>query len=393
MNRLITDIRCACGLLGCATVAAAVSFGAITPAQAASTGSPVPIVCRQAEYLTGWYAEICKEAWREMRASNRGGRPSGSSAHRPVRKGGKTSAGAHRTSGKPVPRARTQARAASPGPGARPSAPPTTGSAIPKQDGTDAQGLSPAPSNQPLPPVLLLGLLGLLIPAAAIGFTVRHRGLAAAAAGASLAPPADLFVQPADPPVVLSYQAVIDPFAGPPLGLTGPGAVDTARFAALTALETPGDSVLVVIPRSDATLLFGLGDDELLDDSMDRLFIPGSLDAALAYLETELTVRRETVPDASAPRLLLVADCEKDADRIGELLARHAGDVSAVILGDWPHDQVVIDGDGLVTGSPALAGRLPERVPAMSRTEARDRLTALIDAGTQPRRRMRRNRR
>lgn len=146
---------------------------------------------------------------------------------------------------------------------------------------------------------------------------------------------------------------------------------------ALAALEGYGDSALVVIPRDDATALFGLAEDELLDESTAQLFIPGNLDAALAYLETELAIRQ----GASSPgtrRLLLMADCEKEADRIHALQARHPSGMSAVLLGDWPADQITVDNDGLVETSPAVVGHLPERLPAMSRTEARDRLYATL---------------
>ncbi|NVI86634.1 hypothetical protein [Actinomadura sp. BRA 177] len=147
---------------------------------------------------------------------------------------------------------------------------------------------------------------------------------------------------------------------------------------ALTALDEHGDDSLVVIPRADATALFGLAEDELLDDNTAGLFIPGNLDAALAYLETELAIRENTGV-TGARRLLLVADCAQETDRIQALLARHPGGVSAILLGPWPGEQATIDDNGLVNAPPMLASNLPDRVPALSRVEARDRLLAALE--------------
>ncbi|TYB40053.1 hypothetical protein [Actinomadura chibensis] len=218
-----------------------------------------------------------------------------------------------------------------------------------------------------LQPVLLLGLL--LPAAAAICYPFRHRLYAAAGWPAPAETPSA-----APPPLV--YRPVLDPFTVPAAGLTGPGAVASARVLALTALDEQGDSSLVVIPRPDATVLFGLGEDELLDDDTAGLFIPGNLDAALAYLETELAIRENT--GTNGRRLLLVADCGTEAERIKALLVRHPGAVSAIILGDWTGEQATVDDDGLVDAPKALASALPKRLPAMSRTEARDRLLSAL---------------
>lgn len=221
-----------------------------------------------------------------------------------------------------------------------------------------------------LQPVLLLGLL---IPAAAaICYPFRHRLYAVATAGLPALPVPEEAV-PAD----FGHRPVLDPFATPATGLSGPGAVSTARVLALTALDEHGGDSLVVIPRPDATTLFGLAEDELLDDSTDGLFIPGNLDAALAYLETELAIRQNTGV-TQARRLLLVADCTQETDRIQALLARHPGGASAILLGPWTGDTALIDDTGLVDASPPLAAAIPDRVPALSRTEARDRLLAAL---------------
>jgi hypothetical protein len=189
---------------------------------------------------------------------------------------------------------------------------------------------------------------------------------------------------PARPTPPFTYRPAIDPFAVPLLALSGAGAAATARVIALTALEDCGDGTLVVIPRPDAGALFGLAEDDLLDDTGAGLFIPGNLDAALAYMETELAVRRDT-GGSRARRLFLVADCAEEPGRIGEILARHPDDCTAVLLGDWPGDHVRVDEDGLPDAPPALSGVLPERLPAMSRTEARDRLYATIRHHYSPR--------
>ncbi|QKW35720.1 hypothetical protein HUT06_18125 [Actinomadura sp. NAK00032] len=222
-----------------------------------------------------------------------------------------------------------------------------------------------------LQPVLLLSLL---IPAAAaICYPFRHRLYAVAAAGM---PALGL---PEEEPLhaCFDYRPAIDPFAAPATGLSGPGAVSTARVLALAALDEHGDDSLVVIPRPDATTLFGLAEDELLDDDTAGLFIPGNLDAALAYLETELAIR-ESNGVTQARRLLLVADCTQEPDRIQALLTRHPGGASAILLGPWTGDRATIDDTGLVTAPSSLVSGLPNHVPALSRTEARDRLLAAL---------------
>ncbi|MFI6522108.1 hypothetical protein ACIBF1_41630 [Spirillospora sp. NPDC050679] len=224
-----------------------------------------------------------------------------------------------------------------------------------------------------LRPLLMLGLL-LPVAAAAVGYPLRRR--IHATAGALLFPPVAL--ETSGQTARFTYRPAVDPFAVPTLGLTGPGAADATRVIALAALEECGDTALVVIPRPDAIALFGLTEDELLDETAEGLFIPGNLDAALAYMETEFAVRRDG-RGTQERRLLLVADVGEEAARIGELASRHPGDLSAVLLGDWSGDQTVVDDDGLVQAPSELAGRLPERFPAMSRSEARDRLRAVLN--------------
>ncbi|MFD0687460.1 hypothetical protein [Actinomadura fibrosa] len=234
-----------------------------------------------------------------------------------------------------------------------------------------------------LQPVLLLGLL--LPAAAAICYPFRHR-IYAAATASPLLTAAPVVPPPRTHTVHLTYRPALDPFATSAMGLSGPGAVATARLLALAALSEHGDTSLLVIPRSDATILFGLDEDELLDDAPAGLFIPGNLDAALAYLETELAIRKSTGV-TQGRRLLLVADCENESSRIRDLLARHPGGVSAILLGGWKGDRAVVDDDGLVDAPPNLAACLPDRLPTMSRTEARDRLHAALAGHQQPKRR------
>ncbi|MGI5202241.1 hypothetical protein ACQEU6_11775 [Spirillospora sp. CA-108201] len=204
-------------------------------------------------------------------------------------------------------------------------------------------------------------------------YPFRHR-IYTAAAGLSPvpAPPAQ-----GPQPAQFSYLPALNPFAIPAAGLKGPGATSTARVLALTALDAHGDDSLVVVPRPDAITLFGLAEDELLDDDTAGLFIPGNLDAALAYLETELAIREKTGV-TQARRLLLVADCAHEAERITALLTRHPDAVFAVLLGHWTGDQATIDDEGLVEAPPAVASNFPSRLPAMSRTEARDRLLKVL---------------
>ncbi|GAA0591012.1 hypothetical protein [Actinomadura livida] len=224
---------------------------------------------------------------------------------------------------------------------------------------------TPPPSVQP---VLLLGLLLPLV--AALCYPFRHR-LYAAAGRLPYS-----ITEPTEPVQAhLGYRPALDPFAAPVLALTGSGAAPAARILAVAALDEHGENSLVVIPRPDTTALFGLAEDELLDDDTAALFIPGNLDAALAYLETELAIRENTDVQ-QARRLLLVANPEGESERIKALLDRHPGGVSVILIGDWAGDRVTVDDDGMVDAPSAL--HLPQRLPALSRTEARDRLFSIV---------------
>ncbi|WP_242887890.1 hypothetical protein [Actinomadura litoris] len=253
----------------------------------------------------------------------------------------------------------------------------------PELPGFHEQARSEESRSRSLQPILLLGLL---VPiAAAFCYPFRHRISAVAAGTLTAAVPMD-GGESAEDVVHLTYRPPLDPFAVPALGLSGSGAVATARVLALTALDQHGDTSLTVIPRSAATALFGLAEDELLDESAAGLFIPGNLDAALAYLETELSIRRTTgVTDAR--RLLLVADCEDECERISRLLAHYPGEISTILLGNWAGERIVVDEDGLFSPSPGLTNHFPDRLPAMSRTEARDRLLAALENHDHERRR------
>ncbi|MFA1544497.1 hypothetical protein [Actinomadura monticuli] len=377
-------LRCTCGLLGCTAMAGAISIGAAAPSDAAARPDPghrrsVPPICRHAVSIGDWYsAHKCKEAWRSMyersrRRSERGRDfPRWADRHSWNPK-------ARQRPPSPVPLDRPSPRAALPDPPAgeapppvrkkRTTTPPALSSPAPVRTREQAEDVDSRPPT--LQPVLLLSLL---IPAAAaICYPFRHRLYAVATAGLPALPATEEETVPAG----FGYHPVLDPFAIPATGLSGPGAVSTARVLALTALDEHGDSSLLVIPRPDATVLFGLAEDELLDDDTAGLFIPGNLDAALAYIETELAIRQNNGV-TQARRLLLVADCTQEADRIQALLARHPGGASAILLGPWTGDQAVVDDNGLVDASPALASALPDRVPALSRTEARDRLLAAL---------------
>lgn len=398
---------CIGGALGCTAMAGAISIGAAASADAAAFVDPearksLPPVCRHAMNTGDRRAmHRCRRAWHAMherswRERSRRRYEDDGAAHR---RGDRTDR-THRYRRHPTtPRwleelfhhwPTAQATPSSPTP--RPALPktgrPKPSPSSPKPTRTH----SPKPSEQPtltptpeptttltddldarppsLQPVLLLGLL---LPAlAAICYPFRHR--LAAAAGVPRLP-----VSPAtEPPQPqLGHRPGLDPFAAQVLGLTGPGAPAAARILTVTALDEHGDDSLVVIPRPDTTILFGLAEDELLDDDTAALFIPGNLDAALAYLETELAIR-ENRGVTQARRLLLVADPEEELKRIQALLDRHPRSVSMILLGAWPGDSVTVDQDGLVDASSSVAARLPDRLPALSRTEARDRLFSTL---------------
>ncbi|GAA4395241.1 hypothetical protein GCM10023088_76710 [Actinomadura verrucosospora] len=375
-------LRCTCGFLGCTAMAGAISIGAAGPSDAAAGTEPeprrpVPPVCRHA-VGDRYAAHKCKEAWVAMyeRSRRRSGHGRdlprwGERYDRKPKKEHKAPSPHPRENVVPRPAAPARPRSASPSPSPSQSTPKRTSVAsAPVRPREQADEVDSRPSS--LQPVLLLSLL--LPAAAAMCYPFRHRIYTAATAG--LAPvPAPSAQDPQ--PVRFTYRPALNPFATPPAGLTGPGATSTARVLALTALDVHGDNSLVVVPRPDAITLFGLAEDELLDDDPAGLFIPGNLDAALAYLETELAIR-ERSGVTEGRRLLLVADCAQEAERIMALLTHHPDAVFAVLLGHWTGEQAVIDDEGLVEAPPAVASNFPSRLPAMSRTEARDRLLKVL---------------
>ncbi|GLZ08034.1 hypothetical protein Acsp03_55000 [Actinomadura sp. NBRC 104412] len=355
-------VRCACGLLGCVAMVGATSFGLAVPANAESHPHPprsIPPECRTA-LRTGdrqaWWE--CREAWRAMREKHHRAYLERHFKKRPPKKANRIP---------PPPASPKTAKRTPPRPVVPLSPVPTPLPPSPTPTQTLVRESAETTSLQPL---LLLGLL--LPAAAAIGYPLRRRLLAVGNSSFFVPTPS-----PADPGTGFTYRPTIDPFALPVLGLTGPGAAASARVLTLIALEECGETTLVIIPRPDSTALFGLSEDELLDETGTALFIPGNLDSALAYLETELAIRRNT-GGSQGRRLLLVADCGTNTDQINEIHERHPGEFAAILLGDWPGETATVDEDGLVNASPALGDSLPERLPAMSRTEARDRLNAAL---------------
>ncbi|WP_233618077.1 hypothetical protein, partial [Actinomadura sp. WAC 06369] len=227
----------------------------------------------------------------------------------------------------------------------------------------DSDTPPPAARSHATTATVATALLLLLLPVvAAICYPLRRRFSSPASPNPSPSP-------------ALRHRPPVDPFAVGTVGLAGPGALATARVLTLAALGTQHPS-LIVIPRPDVTRMFGLDEDEFLDDDMSELFIPGNLDAALAYLETELTIRRNA-GKPPIPRLLLVADCAGETDRIHEILDIQRGGVSAILLGPWTGDRATITAGGLVAVPPTEA-TLPASLPTMSRIQAHDLLYAAI---------------
>ncbi|XRQ16125.1 hypothetical protein ACN3XK_36215 [Actinomadura welshii] len=397
-------------MLGSTAMAGAISIGAAAPADAGVRAEPeprgsLPPVCRQAMSTRDRDAiHMCRQAWLAMHEESR--RRSGYDGethhqhedrydrrHRHRRRPSSSRwfddllrhwATAHPTPKSTPPPASPRTAepgASSPEPAParskKPSAkatrtraaePTRTGAPQPTRTLSQADDMDAQPPS--LQPVLLLGLL---LPAVmALCFPFRHRLYAATGL---LSAPTGEPVEQARPS--FGYRPALDPFAAPILGFTGLGAAAAIRIMTVTALEEHGETSLVVIPRPDTAALFGLAEDELLDDDAAALFIPGNLDAALAYLETELAIRENTGV-TQARRLLLVADPEVEIDRIKAILDRHPGGVSVILLGSRTDDTVTVAPDGLVDAPINLAVRLPERLPALSRTEARDRLFAAL---------------
>lgn len=369
-------LRCTCGVLGCAAVAGALSLGAPASAAAVERVEPgphrsMPVTCRRPAAVTDWHTlRTCKEAWLAMHQRSRNEPPGRRQI--PAARGGR----AERPG-----KGRPQVRKPTETPGVRPTTTASPREVVPSPTASPPPVLSPEnaerePSAGSLQSTILLSIL--LSAAAAICYPFRHRICAAVTAGGTAPPAAAGGGEIGARTVPLTYRSAPDPFVVPVLALSGAGAVAAARMLALSALEEHGDTALVIIPRPDATALFGLSEDELLDESAAGLFIPGNLDAALAYLETELAIRRNTA-SPRVRRLLLVADCEKESARIGELLARHPSGATMILLGAWAGEQAAVDDDGRVDAPPALTALLPRRLPAMSRTEARDRLHAALE--------------
>ncbi|MFC4908473.1 hypothetical protein [Actinomadura gamaensis] len=342
----------------------------------------VPSHCLSPESYSDWYtAQMCRAAWvaalRGQLTSPRYARTPPPSSTR-SRKDFSDSA---RTPMAPSPRKqsaevskkpptrRDPAHPSRSTSSAHPTPLPSASREVPSASHSDKQ----RSLTSSLRPLILLGIL--LSAMAAVGYPFRRRIYALAGSVLLSQPLSDSFE--GERTLHFSYRPAVDPFAIPLFGLTGPGAPTTARVFTLAALEECADTALVVIPRADATALFGLAEDELLDERIDSLFIPGSLDAALAYLETELAVRHEH-GSTGERRLLLIADCEKEARRIIELAAHHSTQFSAVLLGEWPGDKATVDDDGLLAAPSTLSDHLPVRLPAVSRTEARDRLLDVL---------------
>ncbi|MFD0903223.1 hypothetical protein [Actinomadura sediminis] len=410
--------RSACGALGCTAAAGVISIGAPATTEATAPGEPrprrqVPAVDRVA--FTGVHEDDHRGDRLPVRprppagAPQRPSRPRdhggpgqpGSPTELPSAHANAASTPGDNSSGPPTPRpaeeparphrtglvatARTAQRER-PGP----AQPPTPGydraafrhqpgtpdplaamNAMPGEHLADPQASTPRPDRHSPPPAarseagttavataLLLSLFPIV--AAAICYPLRRRAAAPQRPEPS-------------PRTVVPYSPPLDPFAIGAVGLAGPGALATARVMALAALGTRPPS-LVVIPRPDVTRMFGLDEDEFLDDDIAELFIPGNLDAALAYLETELAIRRNTAK-APGPRLLLIADCAGETDRIHALLDVHRGGVSAILLGPWTGDRATVAAGGLVTAPPAETV-LPARLPTMSKAQANELLYA-----------------
>lgn len=383
-GRFLGSRRLGRGLLGCAVVAPAVVL-AVGHLAHATTAAPPAVRCP--EDARSLDAQATPTGPTAVAGTGRDRNPP-PEPHR----GGDHAGREHHPHGPAAVSALPQAdgragRAAAPPPAAR------SASTWPTPRPAPSGEITEDPASRPVEPSPLLGLLILLLPVAAIGLTLRRRAPAPApamTARVSAAPPAA--APPAPPPPRQRADGVaLTPFCGLLLALGGRRAADLARLITLSALED--GSGLVVLPRADAMRLLGLEEDELLDEPPDELFLPGTLDAALSYLETELRLRARGQGSGAQPRLLLVADCGAEADRIARLFARHPGALSAVILGEWPGERTVVDTDGRISAPSHLAALLPKQAPALSRAEARHRLDALLAGSRRRSRGPRRGRR
>jgi hypothetical protein len=356
------------GLLVGGAVFAAVLLGSPGPADAAPVPDPMASFCAPMN-LASWYADplqLCRQALQQMRAGRRQ-----ATTTPPVHSGRSTGHLAVRRR-PPLPRPVARPRKAAQRPvgrsaGASAAAVPAAPQIAHAQGGaTDETG--------PATPNLLIWLLLPLI--GAIAFALHRMVLVPAGVTAFRGVAREL------EPEFVAAPSGVDPLIVPgALGLGGPGAVDAARFMVLNILEAgPAPGVLVVIPRAEANLLFGLGEDELVDTPGGPLFLPGTLDGALSYLETDLADRERH--ERETPRLVLVAGADSNTadstDRIKALADRYPVVLSILVTGDWPDNSVTIDEDGAVTAAAGVPDTLPARLPALSRTESRDRLTALL---------------
>ncbi|WP_033424634.1 hypothetical protein [Actinomadura flavalba] len=185
---------------------------------------------------------------------------------------------------------------------------------------------------------------------------------------------------------------VTDPFALPVWNLDGPGALAAARALVLCALEHRSDDVLLVMPRADASALFELADDDLLDEESAALFLSGNLDVALGLLETELAARSGDAParPGSPRHLVLVADCGAETARVERLLLHRSSSLTSVLLGGHIGDALVVDADGRI--APGTGMRTPRtletlRFPVLTPSVARDRLYEVLPRQRATRRR------
>jgi DNA-binding SARP family transcriptional activator len=201
---------------------------------------------------------------------------------------------------------------------------------------------------------------------------------------------------------------VIEPLPEGGIGIVGPGAQAAARGALVAALSAgapadPDAQAEVVVPAEVMVTL--LGADAVALGSWRRLRVTPDLDGALAVVEarllgaarlldeyelTDLVALRTTAPaERPVPPLLLIAATPGAEARMRTRNALGLGrglEVSALLLGDWPHGPSVHVGtDGTCRpagGTTALPAGVPPRMAVVEQEPAVELLATLRESHT-----------
>ncbi|MEV0269845.1 BTAD domain-containing putative transcriptional regulator [Hamadaea sp. NPDC050747] len=164
------------------------------------------------------------------------------------------------------------------------------------------------------------------------------------------------------------------------IGLQGPGALAAARAAIIATLSPYGDNLpghVITTRGALETLLEG----HSADIAWTRLHVAETVTDALDQLHAQILHTRRshepTATDSGRARILLVAPppAGEHSARLQALLETSGAQVTAHILGDWPHT-LTIAADGTTAAGP--------RQPILTAADTIDALNLIGEATTGP---------